>query len=148
MNKISTSLSLVGAMSSTDTKNFIDWVWQARIINCFDPDVLKYPRTIMATAEEQEAALLYIPVQPVLMFESIAPKPGISPRKEALALWKIGQMLEDVSKMTGFQEQYFLCKDDRVADICAEHGFTELVGYRLLKKKIAVADLPKEQTKC
>src|SRR5437667_603857 len=139
MNKVRTGLSAIGTMLAADVKNFIEWVWEARSVNAFDPDVLTYPRTIMSYAHDDDGALLYIPIQPVLMFESIAAKPGLSPRKEALSLWKVGQMLEEVSKQSGFQEQIFMCKDDRVADICAEHGFTEMKGYRILRKKIALS---------
>lgn len=144
MNKVKAYFCTVGDLSEQDKKNFAEWVWGARNINYFDPDVLRYPRTIITSAEDEGGALLYIPVQPVLMFESIAPRPELSPRKEALSLWRIGQMLEDVSKLTGYREQY--CKDDRVADICAKHGFTEMEGYRILKKKIALPkdDEPKE----
>ena len=134
--KITTRLTTIGGMTKKDQDTFADWVWQARAINKFEPDVLSYPRTVMLTADDESGPVLYLPVQPVLMLESLAPKPGVSPRKEALALWRMGEMLEQVSRDTGMREQYFICKDDRVADICADHGFEELKGYRLLRKKI------------
>jgi hypothetical protein len=141
MNKITTTGDALSAVTEEQAKQFIDWVWQSRHINCFDPDIVGYPRTIMLRAEDNDGPLLYLPVQPVLMLESLAPKPGISERKEALSLWKLGQLLEDISRKTGIQEQFFLCKDDRVADICKAHGFTELEGYRILRKKIAPVTL-------
>ena len=133
-------------LSPEEVAQFIDWVWKARDINCFDMDVMKYPRTVVVSADDNDGALLYMPIQPALMLESLAPRPGVSPRKEAMALWKIGETLEQISKHTGIQEQYFLCKDDRVANLCARHGFEEMKGYRLLKKKIPlpVSDPPKE----
>jgi hypothetical protein len=144
MYKITTRVSSVGAMSEEDMKTFIEWAWKARAINCFDPDVIGYPRSIMLAADDNEGPLLYLPVQPVLMLESLAPRPDVSPRKEAMALWKMGEMLEGISKDTGIQEQYFMCKDDRVADICSKHGFEEMKGYRLMKKKIKPLELPPE----
>lgn len=144
MYHIGTRVSTIGNMTEEDFGTFSDWVWRARAINCFDKDIVGYPRTIMLTAEDKDGPILYLPVQPVLMLESLAPRPEVSPRKEALALWKLGEMLDGISQAVGMQEQYFLCKDDRVADICSKHGFQELIGYRLLKKKVAVLDVPQE----
>jgi hypothetical protein len=138
MYKITTRVSSVADFPMPDQEKFVDWIWSARKINCFDPDILLYPRTILYTAEDQDGPLLYLPVQPVLMLESLAPRPGVSPRKEALALWKLGEMLEETSRITGIQEQYFLCKDQRVVDICSRHGFDKLEGYTILRKKVPV----------
>ena len=137
MQKITAEALPIYSVQPEDAEKFISWVWQARYINCFDPDVLSYPRSCMATAKDAEGATLYIPIQPVLMYESIAPRPGISAKREAISLRRIGDLLEEVSRDTGLMEQYFLCKDDRVADLCAAHGFTEMEGYRILKKKVS-----------
>lgn len=142
MVKITVFASTIQNVSPEHAKQFIQWVWEARTINCFDPDVLSYPRSCLLHAEDADGPTLFLPIHPVLMLESLAPRPGISERKEALSLWKIGEQLEEISKMTGIQEQYFLCKDDRVAEICKRHGFTELEGYRILKKKVPPAVLP------
>lgn len=146
MKKITASVVPICSVPPDEAKDFISWVWGARTINCFDPDVLSYPRSCMTKAEDGDGATLYIPIQPVLMFESIAPRPGISPKKEALSLLRIDELLEDVARDTGIMEQYFLCKDDRVADLCRGHGFTEMEGYRILKKKIS-ARKPEEGPK-
>ncbi len=144
MFKISTRTSTLGAMPKEDAATFVDWVWKAREINAFDPSILTYPRTVMLTADDSEGPVLFLPVQPVLMLESLAPRPGLSPRKEALALWKLGECLEQVSRDTGIQEQYFLCKDPRVTEICSKHGWEILEGYSILRKKIAVPELPQD----
>jgi hypothetical protein len=139
--KITARCATIGDLAKDDQENFIAWVWAARAINAFDPKVISYPRTIMLTADKEVKGcptepILYLPVQPVLMLESLAPKPGISPHEEAAALGRFGELLEQISKETGIQEQYFLCKDDRVADLCVKHGFTEMKDYRLLQRKI------------
>lgn len=123
-------------VSPEQAVEFVDWVWKSRHVNCFDPDVVSYPRSTMLWAADSDGPLLYLPIQPVLMLESLAPRPELSPRKEAIALWQLGLMLESISKETGMQETYFLCKDDTVADICKQHGFSEMEGYRILKKKV------------
>ena len=144
--KITTRVAPIGGMNEQDQRTFTDWVWKARDINCFDPDVLSYPRTVMLTADDEQGPVLYLPAQPVLMLESLAPKPELSPRKEALALYKLGQLLEQVSADTGIKETYFLCKDARVTELCARHGFEKMEGYSVLKKKSNVAEYLEEHT--
>jgi hypothetical protein len=145
MYQITTRVTAVGAMPEEDKKRFVDWIWEARQINCFDPDILTYPRTVMYTADDNDGPILYLPVQPGLILESLAPRPEVSARKEAMALWKLGEMLEETSRITGIQEQYFLCRDDRVSDICCKHGFEEMKGYRIMKKKVKPLQLPSEE---
>lgn len=142
MYKITTRVSPLCQVELQDQKTFVDWVWKARDINCFDPDVLSYPRAVMYTADDQGGPLLYLPVQPVLMCESLAPRPGASAKQIALALFKIGEMLNETSQITGIQEQYFLCKHDQTADFIKKHGFEEMKDYRILKRKAPVIQLP------
>lgn len=136
MKKITADALAVPRMSEQDKKNFAEWVWQMLHLNLFDMDVIGYPRTIMLRAQADEDPILYCPLQSVLMFESLAPKPGLSPRQEALALWRFGELVDKLALESGHREVYFMCADDRVADICARHGFQEVRGVRLLKKKI------------
>lgn len=146
MKKITATAMPLYECTEEDAKLFMDWVWLQRSINMFDPQVLTYPRTVMCKAGTEEETMLYIPLQPVLMWDAIAPKPGLTARQEALCLWKIGQVVEDAMKLCGFGEAYFLCSDDRVADICAEHGFEEIKGVRVLRKKLKPEELPLSNT--
>src|SRR5437588_430625 len=115
--KITANPMTVGEMSEEDRKNFAEWVWASRALNCFDMEVVSYPKTVMVRADAPEGAVLYVPLQSVLLFESLAPKPGISPRMEALALYLIGEKVSEMALHTGHREVYFFCKDDRVAEI-------------------------------
>ncbi len=136
MKKIAAEVFPMNQMTQADCDNFVAWAWAARKINLIDPEVLSYPRAVMCKAGTEDNPLLYIPVQPVLMFESIAPNPAITERQEALALWRIGEQVVNVMKDSGHAEAYFVCADDRVADICVKHGFEEVRGVRLLKRKL------------
>lgn len=142
MTKITAELLPLYALPLDEAKLFTDWVWQARKINMFDPEVLKAPRAAMVRAVNEQGPLLFVPLQPVLMLESLAPKPGLTPRQEAMSLWRVGEAVEGAAKLCGFQEVVFMTRDDRVADICAEHGFEELKGVRVLKKKIKLETAP------
>lgn len=139
MKKISAVVMPISGMSPQDAEKFMDWVFQMRPLNLFDPDVIGYPRTVMLRAESEDEPLLYVPLQSVLMFDSIAPKPGLPARQEALCLARIGEVVDQAAEATGHREVYFFCRDERVADLCAAHGYEEIKGVRLLKKKIQSA---------
>jgi hypothetical protein len=139
MKKIEAEMLPISAMSEQDARDFIEYVWHMRSLNMFDRDVLTYPKTVMLRAKSEDGNQLFIPMQSVLMFDSIAPKPGLSPRHEALALAKIGEVVDQAARDTGTRETYFFCKDDRVADLCARHGYEEIKGVRLLRKKVQPA---------
>lgn len=126
----------IAEMTEADVENFKEWVWKMRSINMFDPEVIGYPRAAMAKAENEDGALLYIPLQAVLMFDAIAPKPELTPRQEAMCLWKIGEVVDQAARETEFREVVFFCRDDRVSDICARHGFEEIKDVRVLRKKV------------
>ena len=142
--KITAELFPLSDLSVEDQKLFIDWIWKARSINCFDPDVLNSPRVIMAKASSsEEGSQLFIPLQATLMWESIAPRPGISERVEALSLARIEARVVSAMQDAGFGESYFLCKDDTLANFVAGRpNWEELQGYRILRRKLT----PEEKT--
>ena len=81
-----------------------------------------------------------IPLQPVLMFESLVKKPELTKRQTALALWKIGELVESTSAFTGLREAYFITNCEDEANSCAKHGWTICLhdqdkGQWLLKRK-------------
>jgi hypothetical protein len=138
MKRITAEAMPLYAVPLDKAKEFIKWVWNGREKNGFDMKVMSYPRTIMCSAKDDTGALMYIPLQPVLMYESIASKPEITERQTALSLWRIGELMEQVMHDTGHCEAYFLVKDGDVADICAAHGWEEIdpKKYRMLRRKI------------
>ncbi len=141
MKSVSVRVSTVGETKPEDQKLFSEWSWAAREINCFDPEVMGYPRTVLLCAEAKGGPLLYMPLQSVLMMESLAPQPGLSPRQEALALRQISRAVEQIAQHTQHREAYFLCKDERVVKIAAAHGYEVLSGYTVLRKKIIPEDV-------
>ena len=104
-------------------------------MNGFDPDVIRYEKLMIVYAEDEKGAFLFFPVQMVGMFESIASRPGLGAKKESLGLFQMGEKINELFKRCGIAESYFLCKDDRVSDICARHDFEELTGFRVLRRK-------------
>lgn len=125
MQKITSSIMPLYAVPEADAKKFIEWVWDVRQKVQFDYETLTYPRSCMTRAQNEEETLMLIPLQPVLMFESMTRKPNLSDRQSALCLYRIGQEVERVAKDTGHREAYFLTNDAREADTCSHHGWTK-----------------------
>jgi hypothetical protein len=118
-----------------DQKQFGAWIWGVRKITQFDMDVIGYPRTCMAKASSNGRPLLYVPVTPVLMLESLAPDPELTKSQKALALWRIVEEMDGVMKLTGMYETYFITKDRDFADKAIDAGFEEVKDI-VLKRKL------------
>lgn len=106
----------------------------AQGINLFDPAVMDYPTTRTVVAHNGEP-LMYMPYQQVLMMESLAPKPGISPIEEGLALREITKSVALLASQAGIREAYFLCKDERVVKFASAHGF-EVLPWTTMRMRL------------
>jgi hypothetical protein len=136
MKKITAEVKTVGFLTELEKNQFTEWMWNGMPLNMFDPEVVAYPKTLITKASNEDGDLLYIPLQAALVFDAIAAKPGITPRQEALALWRIGEVTNQLARDTGHREIYFFCRDDRVSDICSNHDFEEIKGVRVLRRKV------------
>lgn len=122
--KITAELMPVGCVSQEDAELFRDWAWRRRIQTNFDADTLTYPRSCMAKASDSNGALLFLPFHPVIMFESLISKPGISAGKRALSMYRIGQEVERIAQQTGHGEAYFITNDANEVAATSKRGWT------------------------
>lgn len=118
-----------------DEPQFAEWVKAAQEINLFDPSVMSYPTTKTLCAHTDEEAKLFMPYQLTLTMESLAPKPGIAPIEEALALREIAKAINVLASQAAIREVYFLCKDERVVKFAENHGFEKL-PYTTMRLKV------------
>jgi hypothetical protein len=78
------------------------------------------------------AGILYLPVKPVLMLESLAPNPEVTGSKRLLG---IRRALNDLRKLYPHTEFYFLTKGFSKLDEAANiYGFTEM-PYRVFRMR-------------
>ena len=120
-----------------EAKNFCAWVFSLIGRTQFDMAIMNHPRMCMTSAHDENGEpILYIPIQPVLMFDALAPRPGLSKKQIAFSMWKIGEITERAMQDSGICDAYLYTNDDDEADTCAKHGWVELVGVRLLRKRI------------
>jgi hypothetical protein len=130
-----------------EAKNFISWIWKSLRQTQFDAEIMTHPRMVMATARDENGPLVQIPLQSVLMFDCMAAKPGIDNRTKAYAMWKIGETVEQVMKDTGNLDCFFYTNDEAEAESCAKHGWTELKGVRLMRKRLPASVLQTPQAR-
>lgn len=142
LRNIVANLKPLFQMPLTDAKQFMEWVKAYSWKTQFNPIVMSHPRMVMATAYDESGPILYLPLQSCIMFDCLAPKPGINKRELAYALSQVGQVVEQAMKDTGNCDAYMFTNDNDEADSVVKHGWEELKGVRLLRKRIPVPNYP------
>lgn len=107
-----------------DRDNFTKWAHETPK-NLFDPAVMFYPTTNTVVVEREiegeKVPMFFAPFQAVVMLESLAPKPGLSPREMAAVLAKFHEGIVNVCRQQRIREIYFICADERVAEFALHH---------------------------
>ena len=145
LRNIQASLKPLFQVSVDEAKQFIAWVKALKDKTRFEPEVMSHPRMCLATASDETGALLHLPFRTVIMFDCLAPKPGINKRTLAYCLWKIGELAEKAARQTGNLDMFATVSDDDEADSMIKHGWTEVRNTRLLRKRLSVTELPEVQ---
>ena len=94
--------------------------------NLFDQDILSYPSLRALRSYGPDGSVAYLPMQTVLMLESLAVKEGIEPMQAAQAFRDLvkGAML--TASGDRIKEIYFVCEDENVLKVAEGHGFERL----------------------
>lgn len=89
------------------------------------------PRTLKGAIFYKIPGVLYLPVKPVLLLESLAPNPAVTGKKRLLALRRA---MEDLQKIYPGAEIQFLTRNNvPLAEAAKYYGFEEAKGYVLLR---------------
>jgi hypothetical protein len=124
MKKITAEILDRSELTAEDTKDLIEWSVALAHKSNFDPDVLFYHRTVITRAKSGDEPIVYLPLQPVMMFESLAPKPGLSKGHIAMSLYRIGEVVEEAATQMGYGEMYFLTNDEPEMLATSRRGWT------------------------
>lgn len=136
-----------GKINSTnavsDIPAFIEFMRNSADINLFDPSIMNSPTTDVLCAFGETGPLMFTPRQRVVCVESLAPRPGLSPREEALALRETMKVIVYDAQKEGIGEVMFACTDERVIEFAKNNGFEE-VPYKFLRLKVQQLEVPKQ----
>lgn len=94
-----------------DADNYFNWLKAASDINLVDTKVYEYPTTNTIVVDADNTPVLMNSVHLVLQMEALAPKPGLPPKDEALALRELLKCIHNLAKNTGIAEIFFTCAD-------------------------------------
>lgn len=109
-----------------DAATYANWLEEAEHINLVDRGVYEYPTTNTLVVEHKEQPLLINSFHAVLVMEALAPKPGITPLREAWALNELFEKIKETARRLGVKEIMFGCKDERLEKFIRERGFEKL----------------------
>lgn len=117
-----------------DSENYMNWLREASDINLVDTEVYKYPTCNTVVVEKDNEPVLMNSFHLVIAMEALAPKPGLSPRDEAMALRKLYEGIRNVAKATRVREVFFACIDERLQKFVERKGFKRVYApvYRML----------------
>lgn len=103
--------------------------------NLWDPAAGLYPSSFTLCTENEQGVVMFLPVQPMLMLESLAIRPESDPKDVAFSLRKLIDQLVDTAKKLGMGEIAFVCKDSATEKFAEHHGFEKL-PWNLYRLKI------------
>lgn len=151
MKPIVAELTPLYAVKQADANLFMQWVWKVRQLVNFDQDTLSYPRSCMTRASSGDETLMMVPLQPVLMFESMVRNPDITDLQSAICLRKIADVVEAAMVDTMHREAYFMTNNEKEADLCAARGWTKALydpekNTWLMKRKHALAEIQHDRS--
>lgn len=107
-----------------DISQLNEWI-QNGDRNYFDPDCMTYATTTMLLAHNDKSVVA-MPVQTVLMLESLAVNPAATNHEVAVGLREIVSNLVLQAQQRGIGELYFLGTNEDTNQFAKRHEFTEL----------------------
>lgn len=109
-----------------DAQNYSEWLQASAHINLMDKAVYTEPTLNTVVAELDGKPALMTSFRLVLCVEALAPKPGLTPKQEALALREMWAGIVRVAEASGIKEIVFQCVDQRLIRFIEKRGFTKI----------------------
>lgn len=102
--------------------------------NAFDPQTAEYENLLTLVVEDERGPLLYVPFHPVLVIESAACRPGITPRQYIESLLAMKAETERIARQIGIREIHTSSGYRPMIKTLQRHGYQQIVGTALRKK--------------
>lgn len=118
-----------------DDTQGLEWLRANQDKNSFDEGVLAYPCTELWAAKNNGTTHAYLPVQQVVVLESLGTNPNSKPIEIASSLLKFVEGASLIAHRAGMRELMFLVSDDLTAKASEALGFEEL-KCRVMRRKL------------
>ena len=130
---MSKSLMFVRKVDLEKEPQLKQWIEDGKDKNAFDPKVLGYPCTETYAVHTNGTTHAVMPIQPVVMLESIGINPEASPSQAASAMMELLKAVALLAQRAGSRELYFLASDDGTSDGAERLGFVKVPAsvYRM-----------------
>lgn len=132
MKTISAELKTISAellpmcdVAVEDARKFCGWMETQAARTNLDIKVLSYPRSCMARVAKGEKTVAMLPIQPVLMLESLAKDPEMSEWALTLSIIELDALTGQVMASTGICEAYLLTDMPKFVDTAISRGWTK-----------------------
>lgn len=112
------------------------WLTTNQERNGYDPEVLKYPSTIVLEVRNG-STMGYLPIQSAVVLESMALDEKLTPMQRAQATLNLVGAAMRLGIQAGKREVYALVTDEITARAAIASGF-ELLPYRVIRRKLKV----------
>lgn len=132
----------VRPVTPADAELFTKWSLETKD-NLFDPDVVRYPTTVVRCAFNTTGPLVYAPLQQPVFIEALAINPSNSPMDTAAALKALTQDAVSQAFIKGSGEVYFVCKEESTIALAVNHGYKEM-PYKIYRMKLNELESPKK----
>ena len=117
-----------------DAEQFMEW-FKNTPLNLSDPGIAQYPLLKTLAVDKDGETITYVPFHPVFVVESLAHKPDITPRENAVALRRAQDAIDALAKQHGVSEVWWQCSDESLIEFAQRHGY-EVIKTAVLKKKV------------
>jgi hypothetical protein len=116
-----------------EATQFTEWSLSTRQ-NGLDPDIANYPNLRTLTIELDGEPAIYVPIHPVLVIESVAVRPGLTPRQYITSLLQAKSTIEQIARGYGIAEIHTSSTYQPMIRTLARHGYEPIIGTALRKK--------------
>lgn len=122
------------AAEPKDAPQYLAWCRSTKN-NLFDPGIVQYPSLLTIAIDRDAETIAYVPFHPVVVIESLAHKPDVSPRENAIGMIKAEAEILRIARAKGIAECWWMCADESLVEFALNHGYEE-VKTKVLRKKV------------
>lgn len=102
---------------------FVQWLHENRDNNRYDPEIYRKGQVDIYVAYDSTGPLYFIPFRNVWCWDSLAPRPDISPLRAALCLEKFQEFFTARAKEANVGEMIFRASEASLPEIAEKHGW-------------------------